>query len=133
MMKLAADDLILFARVIEAGSFSKAAERCGLPKSTVSRRIGVLERRLGERLLTRTTRQLAITEFGERILDHARRLLEEAEAASALADSMPSMSQPASQSGAVIDSSRVRRRMGGSSLAGAWQGCPRYRPAVPPP
>jgi len=86
MMKLAADDLILFARVIEAGSFSKAAERCGLPKSTVSRRIGVLERRLGERLLTRTTRQLAITEFGERILDHARRLLEEAEAASALAE-----------------------------------------------
>lgn len=84
-MELAADDLILFARVVDASSFSKAAERCGLPKSTVSRRIGALERRLGERLLTRTTRQLAITEFGERILDHARRLLEEAEAASALA------------------------------------------------
>lgn len=84
-MEIAADDLILFARVVDAGSFSQAAERCGLPKSTVSRRISALERRLGERLLTRTTRQFAITEFGEQMLDHARRLLEEAEAASALA------------------------------------------------
>lgn len=80
-----ANDLALFARVMDAGSFSRAAERCGLPKSTVSRRIAALEAALGERLLTRTTRQLSITEFGERILDHARRLLEEAEAAHALA------------------------------------------------
>lgn len=80
-----ANDLLLFARVMEAGSFSRAAARCGLPKSTVSRRVAALETALGERLLTRTTRQLAITEFGERILDHARRLLEETEAAHALA------------------------------------------------
>ena len=80
-----ANDLLLFACVMEAGSFSRAAQRCGLPKSTVSRRIAALEAGLGERLLTRTTRQLAITEFGERILDHARRLLEETEAAHALA------------------------------------------------
>ncbi len=80
-----ADDLVLFARVVEAGSFSRAAERCGLPKATVSRRISALEAALGERLMTRTTRQLAITEFGERILEHARRLLDETEAASALA------------------------------------------------
>ncbi len=84
-MSLDANDLILFARVIEAGSFSRAAERTGLPKSTLSRRITALETKLGERLLTRSTRRLAITEFGERILDHARRLLEETEAASAMA------------------------------------------------
>lgn len=84
-MPFAADDLILFARVVDAGSFSQAAERCGLPKSTVSRRIAALERSLGERLLTRTTRQFAITEFGERMLEHARRLLEASEAAQALA------------------------------------------------
>jgi DNA-binding transcriptional LysR family regulator len=70
---------------MDAGSFSKAAERTGLPKSTLSRRITALESKLGERLLTRSTRRLAITEFGERILDHARRLLEETEAASAMA------------------------------------------------
>lgn len=84
-MNVDADDLVLFARVVEAGSFSRASERCGLPKATVSRRLSALEARLGERLLTRTTRQLAITDFGERILEHARRLLEETDAVSALA------------------------------------------------
>lgn len=80
-----AHDLILFARILEAGSFSKAAELTGLPKSTLSRRISALEERLGEKLLQRSTRRLAITEFGERILEHARRLQEETEAAMALA------------------------------------------------
>lgn len=84
-MSLDANDLILFAQVMDAGSFSRAAERCGLPKSTLSRRITQLETKLGERLLTRSTRRLAITEFGEQILDHAKRLLEETEAASAMA------------------------------------------------
>ena len=84
-MSLDANDLILFAHIMEAGSFSKAAEQTGLPKSTLSRRITQLETKLGERLLTRSTRRLLITEFGEQMLDHARRLLEESEAASALA------------------------------------------------
>lgn len=84
-MSLTANDLILFAHVIEAGSFSKAAERTGLPKSTLSRRITYLEDQLGERLLTRSTRKLAITDFGERILEHARRLVDETEAARSLA------------------------------------------------
>lgn len=84
-VSLDANDLAIFARVIEAGSFSRAAERLGVPKSTLSRRMASLEATLGERLLTRSTRRLAITEFGEGILEHARRLLEEAEAAQALA------------------------------------------------
>lgn len=84
-MNLDANDLILFARVMESGSFSKAAERTGLPKSTLSRRITALEASLGERLLTRSTRQLVITDFGERMLEHANRLLEENEAAGAMA------------------------------------------------
>lgn len=83
-MSLDANDLILFARVVESGSFSKAAERVGLPKSTLSRRLSQLETQLGERLLTRSTRRLAITDFGERLLEHARRLVEEAEAANAM-------------------------------------------------
>ena len=49
-MSLDANDLILFAQVIEAGSFSAAAEICGLPKSTLSRRLSALETQLGERL-----------------------------------------------------------------------------------
>lgn len=84
-MRLDANDLLLFALIIETGSFARAAERAGLPKSTLSRRLSALEAKLGERLLSRSTRRLTITEFGERILDHAKRLLEETEAATAIA------------------------------------------------
>ncbi|WP_341677759.1 LysR family transcriptional regulator [Niveibacterium sp. SC-1] len=84
-MNAEANDLLLFARVAESGSFSRAAERVGLPKSTVSRRIAELEENLGERLLMRTTRKLSLTEFGESLLDHAQRLAEEVDAAQALA------------------------------------------------
>jgi DNA-binding transcriptional LysR family regulator len=52
-----------------------------LPKSTVSRRIAALEKRLGERLLQRTTRKLVITDFGQGVLDHARALAGEVDAA----------------------------------------------------
>lgn len=83
-MSLDANDLILFAQVVDAGSFSRAAERAGLPKSTLSRRLSQFENLLGERLLLRTTRRLTVTDFGERLLEHARRLQEEAEAATAM-------------------------------------------------
>jgi DNA-binding transcriptional LysR family regulator len=56
-----------------------------LPKSTVSRRIALLESSLGERLLQRTTRRLVLTEFGASLLDHARKVADEVEAAGALA------------------------------------------------
>jgi DNA-binding transcriptional LysR family regulator len=84
-MELDANDLMLFAHVAETGSFSRAADKVGLPKSTVSRRIAGLETRLGERLLARSTRRLALTEFGQGIFEHARRLQEETEAAIAFA------------------------------------------------
>lgn len=85
-MELDANSLALFARVAEAGSFSRAAERSELPKSTVSRRIAELESQLGERLFARSTRKLALTDFGQGLLEHARRLNEEAEAAAAFAE-----------------------------------------------
>lgn len=83
-MSLDANDLILFAQVVDAGSFARAAERAGLPKSTLSRRLAQLEERLGERLLLRTTRRLTLTDFGERLLEHARRVQDEALAAAAM-------------------------------------------------
>ena len=79
------NDLLLFARVADLGSFSRAAERLGIPKSTVSRRVSALESRLGERLLQRTTRKLTLTELGQAVLEHARHVAEDVEAASALA------------------------------------------------
>ena len=84
-MNLEANDLILFAHVVDAGSFSRAAERAGLPKSTVSRRVAMLEAQLGERLLLRTTRKLTVTDFGHSVLEHAHQVAVEVEATSALA------------------------------------------------
>ena len=84
-MEIDPGDLLLFARIVECGSFSLAAERVQLPKSTVSRRITLLEGKLGERLLQRTTRKLVLTEFGASLLEHARRVADETEAAGALA------------------------------------------------
>jgi DNA-binding transcriptional LysR family regulator len=84
-MELEANDLLLFARVVEEGSFSRAGERLGLPKSTVSRRVAALEAALGERLLLRTTRKLTVTDFGLSVLEHARHVASEVEQASALA------------------------------------------------
>ncbi|MED5620994.1 LysR family transcriptional regulator [Ideonella sp. BN130291] len=84
-MAIEPNDLLLFARVVESGSFSRAAERVHLPKSTVSRRIAELERQLGERLLQRTTRKLSVTDFGLSVLDHARQVAEEVDGATALA------------------------------------------------
>lgn len=80
------NDLFIFARVVEAGSFSRAAERLGLPKSTVSRRVALLEERVGERVLLRTTRRLSLTEFGAHLLENARQVAEEVDAVKALVE-----------------------------------------------
>lgn len=78
------NDLVIFAQVAERGSFSRAAEALGLPKSTVSRRLAGLEQRLGERLLRRTTRRQSLTEFGLQLLEHARQVVAEVDAVAAL-------------------------------------------------
>lgn len=78
------NDLLIFARVAELGSFSRAAERLGLPKSTVSRRLAALEQRMGERLLLRTTRRQTVTEFGLQLLEHARQVAAELDAVGVL-------------------------------------------------
>lgn len=83
-MQLDPNDLLLFARVVQEGSFSKAAQRLAIPKSTLSRRMSALETQLGERLLLRTTRKLVVTDFGNSVLAHAQQVTEEVEATLAL-------------------------------------------------
>ena len=58
------NDVLIFTRVAQAGSFSKAAKLLRVPLSTVSRRVAELEAELGVPLLIRTTRSLKITEVG---------------------------------------------------------------------
>lgn len=77
-----------FARVVDEGSFSKAAIRLGLSKSAVSKQIARLEDRLGTRLLNRSTRRLALTEAGARLYERCQRIIAEAEAAEQEAGSM---------------------------------------------
>lgn len=68
--------LLCFARVVETGSFTKAAQALGLSKSVVSTRVAWLEDRVGEPLLLRTTRRVTVTTAGARIYPHARGMAE---------------------------------------------------------
>jgi len=78
------DDIEAFVAVVEAGSFTAAADRLGIAKSAISRRMTALEERLGVQLLRRTTRSLHLTDTGRSFYERSARILadlEEAEAA----------------------------------------------------
>ena len=75
------NDLQFFAAVVTHRGFSAAARALGLPKSRISRRVALLEERLGVRLLDRTTRGLGLTQVGQQVFEHARAAVIEAEAA----------------------------------------------------
>ena len=71
----------IFVAVAEAGSLSAAGRRLGMPLPTVSRHLAALENQVGARLITRTTRQLVLTEPGRHYLESCRRILVELDAA----------------------------------------------------
>lgn len=73
------EQLQAFVAVVEAGSFTAAAERLDLVKSAVSRRISALEERLGVQLLRRTTRKLNLTDTGQSFYEHSARILADLE------------------------------------------------------
>ncbi|UJR85323.1 LysR substrate-binding domain-containing protein [Sandaracinus amylolyticus] len=75
------NDLAVLVSVAEHGGFSAASRALGVPKSSLSRRLQLLEERLGVRLLQRTSRKLTVTDVGEEVLEHARAMRIEAEAA----------------------------------------------------
>jgi DNA-binding transcriptional LysR family regulator len=82
------NDVAVFVRVIEAGSFSRAADQLGLTKSAVSRRLARLEEALGARLLHRTTRRSSLTEAGARFHQRAVHALAELSDASTEIDEL---------------------------------------------
>ena len=75
------NDIYFFASVVRYGGFSAAARTIGVEKTRLSRRIAALERRLGVRLLQRTTRALALTEAGQRFFERCVATVEGAQAA----------------------------------------------------
>lgn len=77
------NDLLVFLAVVEAGSFTVAAKRLGIPKANVSRKVSRLEQQLGVTLLERSTRSQHLTEVGTRFLTHCKRIREEIDLADA--------------------------------------------------
>src|SRR5882724_3479637 len=75
------NDIYFFASVVQYGGFSAAARTIGVEKTRLSRRIAALEKRLGVRLLQRTTRALALTEAGQRFFERCVATVEGAQAA----------------------------------------------------
>jgi len=82
-MASSSDEMGIFRRVIERGSFAGAAEDMGLSPSAVSKLVTRLEARLGVRLINRTTRRLALTPEGEIYLERSRDILRAIESAEA--------------------------------------------------
>jgi DNA-binding transcriptional LysR family regulator len=75
------NDLYFFVQVVDHGGLAAAARALGMPRSRLSRRMGVLEGRLGVRLIQRSTRRFAVTEIGQEYYRHCVAMLVEAEAA----------------------------------------------------
>lgn len=80
------DALLVFGKVVECRSLSKAATLLGMPKSTVSRKLSKLESDLGIKLLRRNTHQLTVTDLGKKIYSHGANILAEANGVRALVE-----------------------------------------------
>jgi DNA-binding transcriptional LysR family regulator len=72
------NDMALFVEVVKTRSFRRAADALGMPNSTLSRRISLLEEGIGLRLLNRTTRKIELTEAGQLYYERCSRIVEEA-------------------------------------------------------
>lgn len=75
------NDLYYYVQAVDHGGFAPAGRALGMPKSKLSRRIALLEERLGVRLIQRSTRHFVVTEIGRTYYEHCKAMLVEAEAA----------------------------------------------------
>ncbi|MCL4744194.1 MAG: LysR family transcriptional regulator [Burkholderiaceae bacterium] len=75
------NDLYYFVQIVEHGGFASAGRALGVPKSKLSRRLALLEQRLGVRLLQRSTRRFSVTEIGQDYYERCKAMLVEAESA----------------------------------------------------
>lgn len=78
------EDMQIFVTTVDTQSFTAAADRLGLSKQFVSRRVMALEERLGARLLVRTTRRLSITDTGRAYYERAVKILQDVDEAERL-------------------------------------------------
>ncbi len=78
-------DLALFAKIVQMGGISRCAADLGMERTTISRRLGTLERTLGVKLLDRSPKHISVTDAGRRCLEQCEQLLEAAQNATSLA------------------------------------------------
>src|SRR4030095_15592085 len=79
VLRMDLNEMLVFARVAQTGSFTTAAADLGMPKPTVSRKVTELETRLKARLLNRTTRKVSLTDVGRTYYDYCARITGESE------------------------------------------------------
>lgn len=87
---LETEELRIFATVVNASSISRAATELRVPRATVSRKLSLLEERLGVRLLRRTTRSMQLTDAGKQLHRHAELVLDAVRLAESSVQSDPS-------------------------------------------
>ncbi len=88
--KLDLNALLLFYEVVRSRSMGRAAERLGVPKSTISRKLSFLETQIGTMLLKKSSRGLRMTDIGQALFDHCERIAAEIESAGLRAQTMQS-------------------------------------------
>lgn len=81
------NDLYYYVQTVTYGGFAQAGRALGIPKSKLSRRVSMLEERLGVRLIQRSTRSFAVTELGELYYSRCKAMLTEADAAQSVIES----------------------------------------------
>jgi len=87
------NQMLIFGKVAEKQSFTKASEELGMEKSTVSMKVSQLEERLGTRLLNRTTRSVTLTEAGEGYYHYCQQVIDTAKEAEHFAETLSSEPQ----------------------------------------
>ncbi|WP_457580611.1 LysR family transcriptional regulator [Ensifer canadensis] len=116
------NDLKLFVDVVEQNGFAAAARKLNMPRSRLSRRIGLLEEQLGVRLVQRSTRHFVVTDIGREYYRHCVAMLVEAEAAQEVIDRMRSEPQGVVH---VSCPSSVLYFQVGEMIARFMAGCPK--------
>ena len=111
-------DLALFAKIVQTGGISRCAADLGMERTTISRRLGTLERALGVRLLDRSPKRISVTDAGRRCLEQCEQLLESSRNAYSLA-TIGSISALASSNCQARKRVAARR----ASLLGAASAC----------
>jgi len=120
----------LFARIVESGSFSKAASEFGITQPTATKAVAAMEARLGARLLHRTTRGVSPTEVGALYYDKCKTIASEIEAADNLASLMQSGVAGTLRISTSVAFGRRARGIGhrhpallrGARIGGRWRG-----------